>query len=569
MAGGKETPRQKMIGMMYLVLTALLALNVTKEVVNAFVTINDKLDSSADIIDKKVLDDYLEFDQKKMTLIAQKEDMTLFNLWSGKADSLASKTDELVGYLLGECNEMIKEAEGEDWIAEDGTDENGNIIKLKPLMEIKVKDNYDIPTQIFIGSNPKNPIQRGLDIRNRIHEYRNFVTETMGTYEEGEKKWVFNAPEDSTGLKEALKTVKPEDASKIAHFYTSLTIPETLHDHGEDQEMPWVSVTFNHAPLVAAAAMFTSLKVDVKNAESIASEFMLDKIKAPPFPINKIEPMAIASTGYINVGDSLELNVGIVAYDTTEVYKLRWGMDADTLPERWKETTGSINLDGAAPGIHHLKGVIGVRERGGIVWKPWEFDYTVGQPMGVISQPEMRVLYRGYDNVLEATASGFPSDKVTLRGNGCSVRRQGEKWIATVGSGVRNASISVIAQNDDGSTVNVGTFDYKIKGIPAPELYFGSIKNGDNVSRGTAGAQGRVRASLGAGVTLTNVNFTILDGVVSNGGMTKGNISRGGVLDESAKRIIRQSSGKTVVMIVRYSDPSNVVRKGSITFNVR
>ena len=53
MAGGKETPRQKMIGMMYLVLTALLALNVSKQIVAAFVTINDKLDYSANIINDK------------------------------------------------------------------------------------------------------------------------------------------------------------------------------------------------------------------------------------------------------------------------------------------------------------------------------------------------------------------------------------------------------------------------------------------------------------------------------------------------------------------------------------
>ena len=46
MGGGKETPRQKMVGLMYLVLMALLAMNVSKEIINAFVTLNNKLDSS-------------------------------------------------------------------------------------------------------------------------------------------------------------------------------------------------------------------------------------------------------------------------------------------------------------------------------------------------------------------------------------------------------------------------------------------------------------------------------------------------------------------------------------------
>ena len=570
MAGGKETPRQKMIGMMYLVLTALLALNVTKEVVNAFVTINDKLDQSASIINDKVNEDYLAFEMKRMTLIAKKADLTLYNTWKTKADTLKSATSELVSYLLSECNDMIKEAEGVDWIAENGTDENGHITQLKPLMDIGVKDNYDIPTQLFIGSNPENPIERGQAIRKRIHAFRNKVTSTMGSYQEKGKKWTFSAPENPAELSKALLSANPKDTVYLAHFYKSLTIPETLFDSGEDKEMPWVSVTFNHAPLVAAAAMFTSLKVDIKNAESIASGYMLAKIDEPPYPINKIEPMAIAPTAYMNLGDSMELNVMIAAYDSTEVYKIRWGMDEDTIPERWKETTGGINLAGAAPGPHRLKGAIGVRERGGLVWKPWSFDYTVGQPMGVVSQPEMRVLYRGYKNKLLATASGFPADKVSLRGSGCSLRREGGEWIATPADGARRASISVIAQKEDGSSVNLGTYEYQVKGLPAPEIKLGSISNGDVVSKNTVIAQGRVNGTLGSEVNLTGINYTILSGEVRvDGMMRKGNILQGGRLDGDAESILRQSSGKMVTILVRYSDPSNTVRKGSVTFTVR
>ena len=64
MSGGKETPRQKMIGMMYLVLTALLALNVSKQIIAAFVTINDKIDYSAEIINQKNHGVYQGFNKK-------------------------------------------------------------------------------------------------------------------------------------------------------------------------------------------------------------------------------------------------------------------------------------------------------------------------------------------------------------------------------------------------------------------------------------------------------------------------------------------------------------------------
>ncbi|MGB1103340.1 MAG: hypothetical protein ACPG21_06895 [Crocinitomicaceae bacterium] len=569
MAGGKQTPRQKMIGMMYLVLTALLVLNVTKEVVNAFVTINDKLDQSATIIDDKVNKDYLAFEMKRMTLIAKKADLIVCNMWKSKADTLRSATGELVSYLLHECNDMIKEVEGEDWIAQNGIDENGNITQLRPLMDISVKDNYDVPTQLFIGGNPEKPIERGLEIRERIHAYRNKITQTMGTYIEKNKKWTFKPPKEMSQLSEALLTANPRDTAYLAHFYKSLSIPETLYDSGEEKDMPWVSVTFNQAPLVAAA-MFTSLKVDIKNAESIASGYMLAKIDEPPYPINKIEPMAKAPTAYMNMGDSMNLNVLIAAYDSTEVYKIKWGMDADTIPERWKETTGGINLHGAALGPHRVKGAIGVRERGGLVWKPWSFDYTVGQPMGVVSQPNMRILYRGYPNELEATASGFPADKVSLRGSGCTIRKQGGKWIASPVDGSRTATINVIAQKSDGSSLNLGSYEYKVKGLPEPKIMLGSIKNGDNVSRSTVLAQNRLRGTLGPEVNLTNVNYTITGGTVKvEDVMRTGRVNRGETLDSHAQRALRQSSGKTVMIMVDYSDPSGVVRKGAVTFTVR
>ena len=112
MAGGKETPRQKMIGMMYLVLTALLALNVSKQVIAAFITLNDKLDNSAEIIGNKVDGTYGGFDQKRAALVATKGDMKLLETWQGKAEELKSETAVIVGFLLGECNEMIKMADG-------------------------------------------------------------------------------------------------------------------------------------------------------------------------------------------------------------------------------------------------------------------------------------------------------------------------------------------------------------------------------------------------------------------------------------------------------------------------
>lgn len=569
MSGGKETPRQKMIGMMYLVLTALLALNVSKQIVAAFVTLNDKLDASATIINRKNDDTHGEFDKKKAALIATKGDMDLFNLWQGKAAELKNETAIIVGYLLGECNEMIKVVEGKDWVEE--KDEAGNISKLKPFMEIQNMDNYDVPTGMFVGGNPQSPLQKGLDIRLKIHEYRDKVATNMATYKSGKNNYSFTPPADETGLTAALGTANPADTAKIAQFYRALTLPEKLHAH-EEGEMPWPSVMFDHAPVVAAGAMFTSLKLDIKNAESMATEFMLSKVEAPVFNFNKIEPLAFARTGYINQGDSLALSVMIAAYDSNEVSKIRYGMDADTAnKEAWKEVTGKIGLDGSKPGFHKVKGEIGVKEKGEIAWKPWEFSYTVGQPMGVVALPEMRVLYWGYPNVVEGTASGFDPSKVTLSGSGCSLSSKGNgQYIASVSKPTRSAKISISGKKDDGSSVSLGSFDFVVKPIPPATIYFGNTESGGTVQYTAAKNQPNVRVALDPAVPLTNVKYSVSGGSLFVSGIPgEGKVNSGGSFDDTAKKLLNQSKGKTVIIEVSYKGPDGIGKIGTTSFKVK
>jgi hypothetical protein len=582
MAGGKETPRQKMIGMMYLVLTALLALNVSKQIVAAFVTLNDKLDQSAAIISRKNDDVMAQFEMKKAALQVTKGDMKLLLEWQTKAEQLRGETKIIISYLLSESNEMIKTSEGVDWI-EEGEEGRGKatgidgkevdvVLKLKPLMEIAGMDNYDIPTNMFVGGNPNAPVQRGLDIRLKIHEFRDKIAALMGTYKQGQKNWVFEAPADEAGLDAALAKCNPEDTAKIKQFYQSLTLPEKLpaHEHGAEDQ-PWPSVIFDHAPIVAAAAMLTSLKLDIKNAESMATEFMLGKVDAPVFNFNKIEPMAFAATGYINQGDSLDLRVMIAAYDSTEKPKIRWGMDQDTANQSaWKEVVGKIGLDGSKPGLHKVKGTIGVKEKGEISWKPWEFSYTVGQPMGVVALPEMRVLYWGYDNVVEGTASGFPADRVTLNGSGCSLSGKGNgQYIAKVSSPTRSAKISVSGKKDDGSSVSLGSFDFVCKPIPPATIYFGKTEAGGTCQYTAAKNQPSVRVALDPAVPLTNVKYTVSSGSLFVSGIPgEGKVNNGGTFDDKAKSLLNQSKGKTVIIEVKYKGPDGIGRIGSMTFKV-
>lgn len=581
MAGGKETPRQKMIGMMYLVLLAMLAMNVSKQIINAFVTLDSKLGISEKAIVSKNTGLYQTFDGK-LAGAQSKQERVLVKNWMDRAHEVQGIANRMTDYLVLEASAIIKEAEGVDW--HEKNEETGRM-EMKPLSLIDGKDKYDEPTRLFVGADPSNPNERGVKLYESMHYYRDSICQLIATYKEGKKNYTFKPTfdgkslvkftkdgnvNDISELRGKLLSVNPEDTAKIINIYKLLSLPSELPNHHETYT--WQAAMFDHAPIVAAAAIFTALKVDVRNAESEAIDFLLSKIDVPTFVFNKIEPLAFARSSYINMGDSLALSVMIAAYDSTEVPIIRYGIDADTIPEKWKQIKGGIGLNSSSPGSHRAKGVIMVKKRGELVPKPWSFDYTVGQPMGVVALPEMRVLYRGYNNKVEGTASGFPSDKVSLSGSGCKLSKSGKLWNATVGSGIREATISVIGKKDDGGSVNLGSFKFKVKKLPAPTVYFGGITNGQTpgVSNVKANLASGIKCRYDESVPLTGVNFKVVSGTVSvDGLMKKGKIGGGGRLDGKAASILKQSRGKQVTMVVNYRGPDGVSQRGALVFTPR
>ncbi|MBW7866790.1 MAG: hypothetical protein H3C31_00535 [Brumimicrobium sp.] len=566
MAGGKETPRQKMIGMMYLVLTALLALNVSKQVVAAFVTLNGKLHDSGLVIDGSTVNIYGTFDSKRAALKATKGDMKSIDFWQGKADILNKRTKSLTSHILGESNFMIQTAEGQDWVAE--RDENGRIVELKSLLQIQQMDNFDIPTHIFVGSEANKPNARGMAIRDSIHKYRDDIAILMATYPFNGKNYSFTPPADLSGLSEALRTANPDDTSTIAQFYRSLTIPAMVEvaDGGETAKLPWSAAMFNHSPIVAAAAILTSIKLDVLNAENRAAGYFLSKVDAPTFNFNKIEPLAFARTGYINAGDSLQLRVMIAAYDSTEISKIRYGVN-DSTPGNWKETSGAISLDGRTPGDYRATGVIGVREKGEITWKPWSFNYTVGKPQGTVSLPEMNVLYRGYDNKVEGAASGYPSFSLSGGGN-VTISKGAKGYIAKPGSG-REATINISGVAQDGTSTSLGGFKFRVQNLPKPSISLGRIASGESATSAELRAANRLFAGYPPEIPL-DATFSVVNWEMSVSGAPKPIQGTGSALSGEALRLISNAQkGAMVSVSVTYREPGGTQKRQAGVYKVK
>lgn len=588
MAGGKETPRQKMIGMMYLVLTALLALNVSKEIIRAFITINDKIETGNVIIQRKNTQLLGDYEAKIVTAQGQKliDLVKTLQAQQAVAYEIDSKTRETSNFIIVEASEMIKLSEGKDWHVEDEDipvfgESSDKWIKLESLHEIAGMDNYDIPTQYFVGD-VSNPTGKGLDILTKLVELRDYLTTTAATHEHEGKKYTFTSPnlrapnkeakdnpesEYNKGLDAALEAVKEDDRGKIRQIYNILSPVENVVNHGK--EVPWIVAQFDHAPIVAAAALLTSLRSDCLQAESIALELLGSRAEAPVFKFNKIEPLAFARTGYINQGDSIGIKVYIAAYDSTEKPKVRFWLNDSSFSEA-SATMGAEGLamiKGAPVGAHTVFGQIAVKERGQETWKKWKFPFEVGKPNGAIAMPEMLTLYKGYQNKIKASGAGFPPDKLNLACTGCQLQRTGDGYVATVGlQQTGTVTMTLTGRDETGKSATLATETFKISDFPPPVCFLANIESGKGLTRGQIVQAPNLRLQLVGSPLVASFAVTSFDMIF--GGRDKVTCQGGQVSPGALQKLSTAQPGSTIsIQNVRYTGPG-VMRAVSGTWTV-
>ena len=159
MSSGKQTPRAKMIGMMYLVLTALLALNVSKDILNAFVIVNKGLETTTESFGQKNDVTYKAFD------FALKNDKTKVQDFYNKAQKAKAYSTEMVKY--------IEDLKKELYMHVDGIPKN--VADTTSLEYVNAKDNMDIPGEILIGSTSDGATGKARKLKEKINEYRKNV----------------------------------------------------------------------------------------------------------------------------------------------------------------------------------------------------------------------------------------------------------------------------------------------------------------------------------------------------------------------------------------------------------
>ena len=472
---------------MYLILTAMLALNVSKEAVEAFKKVDISLTKT--IANYVVKNDatYGAFEAAAL------ENPSKAGPWQVKANEVRERADELFDYIQDLKIEIITKAEGanSEALLPDNTID---------VTKVKKIDENNIPSEVLVGSDQSG---KGNDLKALIEDYRTFLIETLNG-------------KDPAAEQSILDMFNTDD-------------PQNLEKTGREK---WVTATFKTLPLVAVITILSKMQLDVRNAETDLLNFLYSQIDAGSFRFNKINATVIPTSTYVMQGNEYEAKVFVAATDTTQDLEILVGpytsrTNADGTIDY--EMTGQYNqlpMDNSGNGIYRVKpGSTGEKSWGGIIRMkapdgnirsyPFDSKYSVGVPNVVVSPTAMNVLYQGIQNPLDISVPGVSSDKLAVRMTNGEVKRGKYKnfrgdYVAQPRTVGQNAQI-IVSANIDGKVMTFPAVDFRVRPLPDPEARFANMKEG-TVLRSVAAAQQVVTAVLENfefDITYTITGFTV------------------------------------------------------------
>lgn len=471
MGHGKETPRQKMIGMMYLFLTAMLALNVSKEVLDSFVKVNDSLAVTIENFNDKNQKIYSDF-AKQEAINKQKVEK-----WSAIANEVKIKSDSLSNFIKDLKVLIVQTAEGPESPA---LAENDVLAEL-----IAAKDDSNIGAQVLIGQADN---QKGLELRQAIDAFRDFLLSHVG--------------ERDSLVKNSI----------IKNLDTSPPPPV------EGRRMSWQAGMFEHIPLVAVITMLTKIQSDIRNAEADILRYLYAQIDQSDFKFNKLQGIAIPNSAMVVTGEEFSASIFVAAFDTTQSPQIYVG-DYETLPDGGYRMKGNPSPLTIANGMGQFKTTsrrVGANEWGGLIMMkapdgtekqyPFKNTFQVTEPMAVISASANTVFYSGIENPLEVSVPGISMDKIYPSITNARLVKSRNGWNVTPTSSGGTVTITV-AIEVGGRRQNVGKKDFRIRPVPPPTPKIAG-KNGGNISVNDLAAGMGIIADL-EGFIMENIKFVV------------------------------------------------------------
>lgn len=501
-----ETPRQKMIGMMYLVLTAMLALNVSKVILDAFVNVNDALEQTTTNFTSKVDQTYAQFDAQ------EQNSPDKVKPYNDKAKLIRKASKKLVEYLQQTKYEMHAAVDG---ISVD------QAAKMS-LKDLEAKDNFDKPTDFFIHKG------KAKEMKEEIANYK----------------------------KELLKIVDD----------TAFTLPNGLtieqeYQNADGQKESWEEHNFSELVAAACYTLINKLIGEVKNMEFESVQYLMSSIDAGSFKFDNVQAKVIPNSKIVFSGDKYEADIIVAAYDSRENPTVYWSQGRDTATEADIPKLTAIEGE---EGVVHLQiptGGIGEQKFAGLIkiispdgsdkYYPFHDSYTVTKPTAAVAADKMNVFYATIGNPVSIAAPVAP-EKLRINWGGATATSQGGgKYIVTVPTSLsgKDITVSVSADVGGGKTQNMGSTTFRVKTVPEPSIFVGGNITGGKQAKDAILANPMIVAKMSP-----DFNFELRWSVISykatfvKGGVEDAPITvQGGRFSDQIISKIRSASSGTII----------------------
>jgi gliding motility-associated protein GldM len=415
MAGLPRDPRQKMINVMYLVLTAILALNVSNEVINAFKVVDTSLMTSNNSITASNNTLYKSLEEK----LNEPQSKEKANIWKPNADKAKAYSADMITYIDSLKLALKKAAD----------------LRTKPDgTEDYREDNLDASTRLFETN------KEGERLKARLDQYK----QDMLNIDPSIKKQFENNFPVNTDTKDF----------------------KTREGHHKD----FTQMYFHMTPTVAALTMLSKFQNSIKNAENMVVTYCHSQIGAVEVHMDQVGILVGTNSTYLMPGQELKITAGVGAYSSAATPSI--SINGSNVPVSNGQGTYTTNVSGA--GEHSVNVNISFKdENGKIQTKTETVKYTVGTPGGAaVMLDKMNVFYIGVPNpVTISSGTGWDKTHVSMAGGSITPSGGPGKFTVNVKT-VGKASITV---NADGKA---STYDFRVKRIPDPIIKVGPSAGG-------------------------------------------------------------------------------------------
>ncbi len=405
-ANNPNSPRQKMINLMYLVFIAMMALNVSSEVLDGFELVEDSLRTSIDNSTHRndiVADELGSYYQSNPEKVKE---------WYDKGKQVKQASDSLYNYVQHLKERIAEIADGKD----------------ADVNNIEHKDDLEAASRVMLG-----PVTgEGKKLREAIDAYRGMMGEML------------------------------QDTAKTHILEASLST-EPPHKTGLNTRS-WEEALFENMPVAAAVTLLTKLQSDIRYAEGEVLSNLLKSVDVGDYRVNQITAQVIPESQIVMRGGEYKANIVLSAVDSTKRPTIF--VNGKELPE---ENRGLFTAIAGAPGTYPIKGYIEMPNNdGSIMRQNFESEYFVTEPSATVAPLLMNVLYAGIANDMRIAVPGVPSGNITASMTNGTLTRKGDIWEARPSKVGTDAVISVSARMADGRTVQMAKNTFRVRALPDP-----------------------------------------------------------------------------------------------------